>query len=58
MTEAEKLRLIYYAGKDLKNMSAYELDDYGNLLEERLREIEEEERRDREAPTGVSVDTG
>jgi len=58
MTEAERLRLIWYAGKDLKSMSAYQLDDYGNLLTERLKEIEEEERRDREAPTGTPVDIG
>jgi hypothetical protein len=56
LTEAERLRLIWYIGQDMRNLSLTQLEEYGSLLEERLKDIEEEERRDREAPTGLSVD--
>lgn len=44
MLDADRLRLIWYSGRKLSNMTWVELEDYATLLKERLKEKEEEER--------------
>jgi hypothetical protein len=44
LTEADRLKLMWFARRDIKNMSIPELEEYSELLEEKLKELEEEER--------------